>query len=282
MPLARYTSLRVGGPVDALALPGSTGALVELLSWAQRRQVPVLPLGSGFNLLVRDAGLRGIAIHAQSLRALELEPDGSLEAEAGVRHSSVSKLCAERGRAGLEFAVGIPGTVGGWIAMNAGTREREMKDVVVSVALWTPKGEVQELAAASLHFEYRRTHIPAGSFILGARFHTHSDAPSRVEARMQSLMEARRRTQPVDRLSCGSVFHNPPGDAAGRLIEAAGLKGERRGGAEISSVHANFIENRGQARARDVLELIELMRDTVRRRFAVELEPEVRIVGEEE
>jgi UDP-N-acetylmuramate dehydrogenase len=192
----------------------------------------------------------------------------------------VSRFCADRGRSGLEFAVGIPGTVGGWMRMNAGTREREMKDVVESVAIADPSGRgVRELSAAELRFRYRSLELEPGAVVVGARLRTSEEDPERVRARMRTLLDERRATQPLDRLSCGSVFKNPEGDHAGRLIEAAGLKGRRSGDAEISDVHANFIVNRGGATASDVLRLIEIARTEVARRFSVELETEVEIVG---
>jgi UDP-N-acetylmuramate dehydrogenase len=278
--MSRYTSLRVGGPADAVARPASPEALLRLLQLCRSRAIPVLPLGGGFNLLVREGGFRGMAIQLQGLRELELEPDGTLRAGAGVRHTSVSRFCTESGRSGLEFAVGIPGTVGGWMRMNAGTLEREMKDVVESVTVADPSGvEVRELASTELRFRYRELELEPGAVVVGARLRTSEEDSERIRARMQALLEERRATQPVDRLSCGSVFRNPEGDHAGRLIEAAGLKGTRSGGAEISKVHANFIVNRGGASASDVLRLIEIARSEVARRFSVELETEVQIVG---
>jgi UDP-N-acetylmuramate dehydrogenase len=280
--MSRHTSLRVGGPADAVARPPSVEALLRLLQICGARAIPVLPVGAGFNLLVREGGFRGAAIQLHALRELDLEPDGTLRAAAGVRHTSVSRLCGERGRGGLEFAVGIPGTVGGWMRMNAGTREREMKDVVESVAIADPSGgAVREVGAAELRFRYRALELAPGAVVVGARLRTSEEDPERVRARMQALLEERRAHQPVDRLSCGSVFKNPPGDHAGRLIDVAGLKGTRSGAAEISTVHANFIVNHGGASASDVLRLIETAREVVARRFGVELETEVQIVGAE-
>jgi UDP-N-acetylmuramate dehydrogenase len=278
--MSRYTSLRIGGPADAVARPATLDVLLRLLQLCRTRAIPVLPVGGGFNLLVRDGGFRGMAVQLGNLRELGLEPDGTLRVAAGVRHTSVSRFCTENGRSGLEFAVGIPGTVGGWMRMNAGTREREMKDVVEAVSIADSSGgEIRELASSQLHFRYRELELEPGAIVVGARLRTCEEDPERVRARMQALLEERRATQPVDRISCGSVFRNPEGDHAGRLIEAAGLKGTQSGGAEISKVHANFIVNRGGAAASDVLRLIELARSEVARRFSVELETEVQIVG---
>jgi UDP-N-acetylmuramate dehydrogenase len=278
-PLARFTSLRVGGPADALARPPTRDALTAVLALADDAGVPVHVVGGGFNTLIVDEGLRGIVLHLDAFRAVELR-DGSVWAEAGATHATVTRVCAENGRSGLEFAVGIPGTVGGWIVMNAGLPDREMKDVVERVELALPGSrETNEIPAGDLDFEYRSVRLPRGGVVVSALFRTTPDEPDRVRERMRTHMEHRRRTQPVDRLSCGSVFKNPAGDHAGRLIEAAGLKGLREGNAEISTVHANFIVNRGGATASDVLRLIDRAREEVRRRFDVDLEPEVRIVG---
>jgi UDP-N-acetylmuramate dehydrogenase len=281
-PLADWTSLRVGGPADAFVRIGSRAALERFCGFASARALPVLWLGGGFNLLVRDGGVRGAVARLAGLRELALAPDGRVRAEAGASHTSVTRFCAESGRAGLEFAVGIPGTVGGWIAMNAGTREREIKDVVAEVEVFEPRTRAfRTLERSALRFAYRRTELPRDAVVVAASFATSADAPERIRERQQRGMAQRRATQPVDQPSCGSVFVNPPGDFAGRLIEAAGLKGARAGAAMISELHANFIVNTGGARAADVLALIERARAAVRAQSGVSLETEVRIVGED-
>ncbi len=218
----------------------------------------------------------------QELRTLECDEAGGVLAESGASHSRVTRFCAEQGRSGLEFAVGIPGTVGGWLAMNAGIGSREMKDVVERIELMDfTTGHVQELDAEQLSFRYRALELPAQTVLLSARFRTQPDEREQIRARMSQFLAERRETQPVDRLSCGSVFKNPPDDYAGRLIESAGLKGRRVGGAEISTIHANFIVNRGGATTADVLRLVDQARTEVLRQFGIQLEPEVRVLGEE-
>jgi UDP-N-acetylmuramate dehydrogenase len=243
--------------------------------------IAVHVLGSGFNTLVRDGGIRGLVLRLAGLRALAREEDGALRAEAGASHTSVARFCVEQGLAGLEFAVGIPGTVGGWIRMNAGIGTHEMKDVIDEVELFAPaSARLEKRSRDTLAFRYRGVDLPDGAVIVSARFRTRSGDPARIEAEQRELLARRRATQPVDRPSCGSVFVNPPGDHAGRLIDAAGLKGAREGGAEISTLHANFIVTSAGATASDVLALLERTRREVARRFGVSLETEVRIVGE--
>jgi UDP-N-acetylmuramate dehydrogenase len=272
--------LRVGGPAEVLARPRSREQLAELLRLCHRHDLPLTVLGGGFNTLVRDEGIRGVVVRLHALRALRAEAGGAIEAEAGVSHRRIARLCAARALAGLEFAAGIPGTVGGWVVMNAGIAEREMKDVVERVdVLLGAEAAPRALARGELLFAYRRLELPAGAIVVGARFGTRPGDAHAIRAGMQALLDQRRRTQPVDQPSCGSVFKNPPGDWAGRLIEAAGLKGEACGGAEISTRHANFIVNRGGATAADVLRLIERARGEVVQRFGVELELEVQVQG---
>ncbi len=281
--LARYTSLRVGGPADAVAGPQSREQLLELWKLCRARRLPLLVLGNGFNTLVRDGGVRGVVVRLHALRGLRRDEAGLVEAEAGVTHSTLTRFCAAEGLAGLEFTVGIPGTVGGWLRMNAGVPEREMKDVAERVAWLDPgSGAFVDVDAAGLGWAYRHVDLPADAVIVAGTFRTRPDDPDAIRARMQQGMERRRATQPVDQPSCGSVFVNPPGDHAGRLIEAAGLKGSRHGTARISELHANFIITEGKARAADVLALIETARGAVRERFGIALETEVRIVGEDE
>jgi UDP-N-acetylmuramate dehydrogenase len=256
--------------------------LERLADWCRRRGQPLAVLGGGFNLLVRDGGVRGVVVRLAGLRALERVGADGVRAEAGASHTQVTRFAADQGRAGLEFAVGIPGTVGGWIAMNAGTRAREMKDVVRSVELFDPaQGRALTRARAELAFHYRKCELPAGAVVLAATFETTADAPERIRERQKQLMAERRATQPVDQPSCGSVFVNPPGDFAGRLIEAAGLKGTRVGGAMISPLHANFIVNAGGARAADVLALIAEARRAVLEASGIALQTEVHILGED-
>jgi UDP-N-acetylmuramate dehydrogenase len=282
VPLARFVSLRVGGSADALAAPADRATLAAGLRACAAHGVPVTVLGNGFNTLVREGGIAGLVVRLSALKRLAREAGGALRAEAGVTHTSLTKHCVANGLAGLEFGAGIPGTIGGWIAMNAGVPEREVKDVVADVLVMEKDGAERQLAPDALRFAYRRAPgLPQGAVVLAAGFRVRESSAEDVQKEVDRHLEKRSRTQPLDVPSCGSVFKNPPGDFAGRLIEAAGLKGARVGGAEISTVHANFIVNRGGATASDVLALIERARRTVRETSGIELEPEVRIVGRE-
>ena len=277
-PLARHTSLRVGGPADALVRADSADELEALAALCSAHRTPLCVLGAGFNTLVRDGGIRGVVVRLAGLRAIERR-GAEIRAEAGVTHTQLTRFAAQEGLAGLEFGVGIPGTLGGWLAMNAGTREREIGAAVASVDLLAG-GARATAPRSALRFAYRKLERPADAILLAARLALEPGDPSAIRARMRDQLEARRATQPVDQPSCGSVFKNPTGDFAGRLIEAAGLKGLRCGGAQISELHANFIVTSG-ASASDVLELIARARAAVKQRFGVELETEVRIMGEE-
>jgi UDP-N-acetylmuramate dehydrogenase len=283
VPMARFTSLRIGGPADALATPANRDELAELLRICARHRVARTIIGAGFNTLVLDGGLDGVAIQLKKLRLVEERPGGLIRAEAGASHSQVTRFCAQRCLTGLEFGVGIPGTVGGWLAMNAGIGEREMKDVVSEVEVMSPCGRKRtHLARADLCYRYRALRgLAPGSVIVSALLRVHGGEPETIRSEMRRLLDHRLETQPVDVPSCGSVFKNPPGDFAGRLVEAAGLKGEREGGAQISPVHANFITNLGNARASDVLVLLERARAQVLARFGVRLEAEVKMLGRE-
>ena len=281
-PMARYTSLRVGGPADAFARPESRAELARLLELAARHRTPVCTIGRGFNTIVADVGLPGIVVSLGALRALERLADERVRAEAGVTHTTLTRFCADEGLAGLEFGVGIPGTIGGWIAMNAGIPGREMRDVVERVEILDPlDAEPRELAGDGLHWHYRQLELPEHALVLSATFALSKDEPELIRERTREYLDRRLATQPVNEPSCGSVFKNPEGDRAGRLIDAAGLKELRIGGAEISGLHANFIVNRGGATANDVLALIARATEEVASRFGVELETEVRVLGEE-
>lgn len=279
--LARHTSLGVGGPADALAIPESRDELAALVALAAENALPLHVLGGGFNTLVLDGGLDGVAVRTQRLRALTVEEDGStLRAEAGVSHSQVVRLCAERGLSGLEFGAGVPGTVGGWIAMNAGVPGGETGAVVTDVELAGPGTQRRVCAREEMGFVYRRARgLAAGAVVLAARFALRLAEREAVRAEIDRHLAHRRATQPIDEPSFGSVFENPPGARAGELIERAGLKGLRVGGAQISPRHANFIVNRGGATAADVLVLIARAQEAVRELTGLALEPEVRIVG---
>lgn len=279
-PMSRHCSLGVGGPADALVSPADSEEVARCLALCERLALPVLPFGGGFNLLVRDGGFRGVAMHLGRLRAIEVG-QGVLQCGAGVSHAQVVRTTVGQGLSGLEFAAGIPGSVGGWIAMNAGVPDREMKDAVIGVEIAGADGDVYWHDAAAMDFRYRRCgRLSEGEVIVGARFATAADEPEAIRGRIDRHLEHRRHTQPIDRPSCGSVFKNPPKDRAGQLIEAAGQKGARVGEAEVSSLHANFIVTRRAARAADVLALIEQTQEAVLAQSGILLEPEVRIAGE--
>jgi UDP-N-acetylmuramate dehydrogenase len=222
-----------------------------------------------------------VLIQLSRFRRIEERPGGCIRAEAGVSHATLTRFCRDRGLEGLEFGCGIPGSLGGWIAMNAGIGDRELRDVVREVEVVSPSGAHRShLPRERLHFVYRALRgLAPGSVIVSALLEVRPGSPRAVRAEVERLMARRAATQPLDVPSCGSVFKNPPHHFAGQLIEAAGLKGASQGGAQISPLHANFIVNNGGATAADVLALIGRARATVRCRTGILLEPEVRIWG---
>jgi UDP-N-acetylmuramate dehydrogenase len=283
VPMSRHTSLRIGGRADAVASPANPAEIAALLRECHRYGLPHTVLGNGFNTLVLDGGIEGVTLLTNKLRRLEERPGGGLHAEAGVSHASLMRLCTQKGLSGLEFGAGIPGTVGGWIAMNAGIASREVKDVVLEVEVVSPTGRKRShLGRDALHFSYRSLRgLASGSVIVSALLAVGLAEPDAVKKEVKRLLAERAGSQPLDVPTCGSVFKNPAGDFAGRLIEAAGLKGAVHGGAQISTVHANFIANTGGAKAADVLALIREAQEQVESRTGIRLQPEVRILGRE-
>jgi len=280
-PMSRCTSLRVGGPADALATPADREELARTLAVCAAHRIPHLTLGSGFNTLVLDGGLDGVVIQLSKLRRLEERPGRTLRVEAGVSHNQLTKFCIARGLGGLTYGAGIPGTIGGWLAMNAGIPARETGEVVREVEVMSPTGErLSHVGCDRLRFVYRGLRgLAPGSVVVSALLEVALSTRAEVQAEVDAQLARRAATQPLDVPSCGSVFKNPRGDFAGRLIEAAGLKGLTVGGARISEVHANFIANLGGASARDVLALIDKARSAVHEATGIHLVPEVRIVG---
>lgn len=279
--MSRHTSLRIGGPADALSLPADREQLQTLLRICAEHGVPHSVIGAGFNLLVEDEGINGVVIHLKKIRRLEQPAQGLIFAEAGISHATLTRFCVDRGLSGLEFAAGIPGTVGGWLRMNAGIPDREQKDVLREIEIISGNGATETaIPIEELDFTYRALRgLPEGAVIVSGLFQVEASTKESVQAEVRRLLERRSETQPLDIPSCGSVFRNPPGDHAGRLIEAAGLRGTRVGGAEVSMVHANFITNQGGATAHDVLSLIDQIRERVLKESGIELETEVCIVG---
>lgn len=278
-PLATRTAIRVGGPADLLVRPADPDALAALLRACRELAIPLTVLGGGANTLVADRGIRGVVVRLPPDLAPEAEAGETLLLVAGASATRLSIRAHARGLVGCEFIAGIPGTLGGCVAMNAGTKLGEMKDVVERVEVATADG-AGFLEADALGFAYRTCVLPPGAVITRIAFRLREGDVARSAALMAEDREQRRRTQPLDRPTFGSTFTNPPGDFAGRLIEAVGLKGHRVGNATWSDVHANFVVNLGGATARDVLTLVKLARARVLDTFGIRLETEVRLVGE--
>jgi len=277
-PLAEYTSFRIGGPADVLVEPADAEDLVQLVAQASARKLPIFVLG-GTNLLVRDKGIRGVVVSLAQLRSIKEEPGSVLYAEGGVGMPTLISYAIRRSLAGLEWAAGIPGTVAGCVVMNAGTRLGEMKDSVKAVRIVTPTGTVLDCPARDIIFDYRHAELPAG-IVAGVWLQLKPGVRSDIEKVVKDYLRYRRDTQPLTLPSAGCVFRNPPNDSAGRVVEAAGLKGAHVGDAEVSRKHANFIVNQGDASAKDVLALIRKVRAHVVRKTGVKLELELKIVGQ--
>lgn len=279
-PLSRHTSLKVGGPADFFVLPSDVNELILLLRWAADQGLPFLVIGGGYNLLVRDGGFRGVVISLERFDTMDRLPAGLVRVGAGVDNHRLVRFLGGNGLAGIEFLCGIPGTVGGALAMNAGCGGFEIMDCVESLSVLNVSG-VRELGAAELVYGYRILQIEEGSVIVGATFQLQADDPAAIAGRVREYLEQRRTSQQVGYPNAGSFFKNPPGHSAWRLIDAAGMRGARVGDAQVSEVHCNFLVNRGSASARDFLELAGNVKERVRKNSGISLEEEVRIVGED-
>lgn len=277
-PLEELTSLRIGGPADALVTPEDVLDVCRIVRQASAAHVPLMVLG-GTNLLVKDGGIRGVVLSLSKLTAITRDDEQIVFAEAGVRLPTLLGYVVSHSLSGLEWAVGIPGTVGGAVVMNAGTQLGEMQNCLDAVRMVTPDGEVRTYAAAELAFSYRHVSLPEG-VVVGARLRLTPASRDTLESSTKAYLQYRKHSQPLSQPNAGSVFKNPPGTTAGRLIEEAGLKGYRVGDAQVSTKHANFIVNLGRARATDVLLLIKKIQQDVFRQTGIMLELEWKVVGE--
>jgi len=279
-PMGPYTTFRVGGKAEALCAVKDLLQLKELLSFASKENLPYLVVGKGSNILVKDRGLEGLALLLKGeLEGVE-EKEGTVHAGGGLGLAELVRFSQKKGLAGLEFLAGIPGTVGGAVAMNAGAWGKSTGDVVTVVEILTADGERVTMNRSELQFGYRRAVLPIGSVVVKAQFKGTPDRPETIGERIRDYLERRKAGQPLDYPSAGSVFKNPPQDYAGRLIESVGLKGKRVGGAMISDRHANVIVNLGGASAEDILALMETARQRVREQTGIDLEPEIKVVGD--
>lgn len=282
--LAPYTSARMGGPADAVLSVRSSQELADAARQLWALDMPFRVLGGGSNVLVADAGVRGVVMLNQAKRVrFEPGPEGPLAwAESGASLGTVARRTVERGWSGLEWAATVPGSVGGAIVGNAGAHGSDTASCLHLAEILQRNGRTAEWTAKSLEFAYRTSWLkrhPGEALVLAATFALRPASTEATKARMGEFLAHRRATQPAG-ASLGSMFKNPPGDYAGRLIEAAGLKGLKRGQAQISRVHANFFVNLGDARAEDVLHLIETARRRVHEEFDIALELEIELVGE--
>jgi len=287
-PLSGHTSFRIGGMADALVSPVDRQDLVALLQEIRYQHLSFLVLGGGTNLLVRDGGFRGVAISLNKMAAIEIASEyrslggafAEITVEAGAMLARLLSFSVQHGLTGLEFATGIPGTVGGAVCMNAGTAQGEMGDSIDTVTLVAPAGELILRHREEMGFGYRTANVPADHVVLDATILLRYGDADKIKARVKRIMAGRKVRQPWGLPNAGSVFKNPLDESAGKLIESAGLKGLTVGGAQVSEKHANFIVNRGNAKAADVLQLMELIKEKVLDMHGVRLEPEIKIIGE--
>ncbi len=292
-PMSKHTSLRVGGPAQAFVVPENIEALKALVKWSWHKKIPYLILGNGTNLLVKDSGINGVVIVlTQCLKTISQTDRNThgimVTAMAGAQLKTLCSFALKRGLEGMNFAMGIPGTVGGGIMMNAGTSYGSMEGVLESINILLPTSQMRNIKKENLDFAYRKLSWnkedievhPGQQVILDGCFRLHPSDPEKLKKEAQQILETRWQRQPRGLPSAGCFFKNPvSGKTAGELIETAGLKGKSMGGAKISSKHANFIINHHNACADDFLKLMELVEETVLKKFNINLEREVKVVG---
>jgi len=283
--LSRYTSLHVGGIADIMIYPATVQELQTVIHYSRKHAVPYCIIGRGTNLLIKDGGIRGIVIKlsrcCNTIKVTEtVKSQVTLTAGAGVSLRRLQTFAVKGSLSGMEFLSGIPGSLGGALAMNAGAQGKEMKDITDTITLLTPQAEVIERNSGELRFTYRSLALSRGTVILKAVLKMKQSTRSILLGRIEKINRWRRRVQPLNLPSAGSVFKNPPGQSAGQLVEQAGLKGFTLGNAQVSDKHANFIVNRGGATARDILSLMDIMQNSVYKATGIQLEPEICIAGE--
>jgi UDP-N-acetylmuramate dehydrogenase len=282
-PMKNHTSLRIGGPADIFAVPHDITSLAGLQRILKKSETPVFPVGGGTNMLVNDGGIEGCVISLRSFRAIGVlnrnKTNVALIVEAGTPLRRLVHYAAENGFSGIEGLAGIPGSLGGAICGNAGSFGYEMKDVLVSLEIMDGSGRTERINAEGIEFGYRRSGIPPDAFILNAEIKLGTYTKEGVSAKTEQFLSEKRIQQPIWEPSAGCVFKNPPGAAAGKMIDDAGCKGLRAGDVEVSALHANFFINKGNASASDFLRLMEEVSSKVNEKFGVALEPEIKIVG---
>jgi UDP-N-acetylmuramate dehydrogenase len=279
-PLAQHTSLKVGGPADIFAVPRDVEDLQRLVAVLDEQQIPRVIIGGGYNLLVRDGGFRGAAITLEKLHHLVVLPGGLIRAEAGGRNIDLARLAEVHGLSGLEFLVGIPGTIGGAVRMNAGAHGGEVFDHLVSLELLNGDG-VRTCDRKTFAYGYRRLQLDPKEIIIAANFQLAAGNREAIATAMDACLQRRRDAQQVRFPNAGSFFKNPDGQTAWRLIDEAGLRGVAIGAAQVSEVHSNFLVNRGGAKAADFLNLAAVVKEKVFATSGIRLEEEVRITGED-
>ncbi len=275
-PLASRTSFGIGGPAEFFVESGRAEAIERIIAGCVERDIPYLLLGAGTNLLIADAGVEGLVMRV-------VNREHSIEGMRVLKMMRLARIVADANLRGFEFAIGVPGTVGGAVYQNAGCWGREMNDVLIDVAGFVPGSGEQTWSKKDLHLAYRTSALRdgplKGALVVEATVKLERGDGEEAKRMMAKLTAERSETQPIKTKNCGSVFKNPPGDSAGRLVQAAGLKGLREGAAVVSTLHGNFIVNEGGATAKDVAALIERVRTEVKRRFNIELETEVELIG---
>ncbi|APC47038.1 UDP-N-acetylmuramate dehydrogenase [Virgibacillus halodenitrificans] len=280
-PLRNHTYTRLGGKADFLVTPETYEQVQEIVKLANHQEVKFTLLGNGSNLIVKDGGIRGIVMNLKKLTAIRID-ETSIVAQSGARIIDVSREALKEELSGLEFACGIPGSVGGALFMNAGAYGGEIKDVLVSTKVVDRDGELLTLTAEELDLDYRTSNIPDNGYIvLEATFSLEKGEYKAIKAIMDDLTFKRESKQPLEYPSCGSVFKRPPGYFAGKLIQDSDLQGQQIGGAQVSEKHAGFIVNKSEATASEYIDLIHHVQATVKDKFGVTLEREVKIIGED-
>lgn len=274
-PMKKHTTFRTGGPADFLVTPTSEKEMVECLKLDVKKTI----IGNGSNLLVKDGGIRGLVIQTTKLNNITIDKD-EIKAESGALLSRIANIAKDNSLTGFEFACGIPGTIGGAVAMNAGAYGGEMKDVILRTRYADENGNVFEIT--NHEFDYRKSFFTGKNLIiLASEIGLQNGDKEEIENKMKEYMTARNSKQPVNMPSAGSTFKRPTGFFAGKLIEDSGLKGYTIGGASVSTLHAGFIVNNGDATSKDILDLISYVQDKVYENYSVKLETEVKIIGED-